>query len=288
MKALADLHLHSDRSDGLYSPQELVKFAEEAELSGIALTDHDTLDGIQEFMDAPISTDLQRIPGVEISTEFQGSELHMLGYFVPLGESPLDVRLRKIRESRHTRFPKMVQKLRDLGIEIHDKEIEMMLKDVDSPGRPHLARILIGKGVVKDIDEAFAKYLSSGKPAFVGRSKMDSIYAINLIRESGAVPVLAHPLLIKEVNLKQLLQQLKSQGLEGIEVDYGYQKPENMDQVESVRKIAKELQLIATGGSDFHGDDGHNSLGSVGTTVETIELLRKACEQIRGAASQKL
>ena len=281
MKALADLHLHSDRSDGLYSPQELVKIAEKEGLGGIALTDHDTLDGIQEFMDAPTSTDLQRIPGVEISTEYQGSELHILGYFVPLGESPVDIRLRTTRESRHTRFPKMVKKLRDLGIEIEDEEIQKMLKDVDSPGRPHLARILIEKGIVKDINEAFAKYLASGKPAYVGRQKMDSFYAINLIRESGAVPVLAHPLLIKEINLKQLLQQLKSHGLEGVEVDYGYRKSEDMNQVENVRKIAEELGLIATGGSDFHGDDGHSSLGSVGTSLETIDRLRKACKQIR-------
>ena len=279
MKALADLHVHSDRSDGLYSPQELVKRAEKIGLEGIALTDHDTLDGLNDFMDA--STDLQRVPGVEISTEYQGFELHMLGYFVPLEESPIDIRLRTTREFRHTRFPKMIQKLRDLGIEIEDEEIEVILKDVDSPGRPHLARVLIEKGVVKDINEAFARYLASGKPAYVARSKMDSVYAINLIRESGAVPVLAHPLLIKEANLKQLLPELKSHGLEGVEVEYGYQKPENMDLVESVRKIAKGLGLIATGGSDFHGDDGHYSLGSVGTSIDTIDLLWKACERIR-------
>jgi len=282
MKALADLHVHSDRSDGLHSPKELVKRAEKIGLEGIALTDHDTLDGLRDFMDASTSTNLQRIPGVEISTEYQGFELHMLGYFVPLGESPIDIRLRTTRESRHTRFPKMIQKLRDLGIEIEDEEIEVILKDVDSPGRPHLARVLIEKGVVKDINEAFAKYLSSGKPAYVARSKMDSVYAINLIRESGAVPVLAHPLLIKEANLKQLLQQLKSHGLEGVEVEYGYQKPENMNQVENVRKMTGELGLIATGGSDFHGDDGHYALGSVGTSIETIDLLRKVSERIRG------
>ena len=281
MKALVDLHVHSNHSDGLHLPQELVKRAEKIGLEGIALTDHDTLDGLRDFMDAPTSTDLHRVPGVEISTEYQGFELHMLGYFVPLEESPIDIRLRTTRESRHTRFPKMIQKLRNLGIEIEDEEIEDILKDVDSPGRPHLARILIEKGVVKDINEAFAKYLSSGKPAYVARSKMDSVYAINLIRESGAVPVLAHPLLIKEVNLKQLLPELKSHGLEGVEVNYGYQKTENMDLVESVKKIAKDLGLIATGGSDFHGDDGHYALGSVGTSIDTIDLLRKACEQIR-------
>ena len=288
MKALADLHVHSDRSDGLYSPQELVESAERMGLGGIALTDHDTLDGLRDFMDAPTSTDLQRVPGVEISTEYQGFNLHMLGYFVPLEESPVDIRLRTTRESRNTRFPKIVEKLRNIGIQIDDDEIREILKKVDSPGRPHLARILIEKGVVKDIEEAFTKYLASGKPAYVARSKMDSVYAINLIRESGAVPVLAHPLLIKEVNLKQLLQHLKSQGLEGIEVDYGYRRPEDMNQVEGVRKIANELGLIATGGSDFHGDDGHYSLGSIGTSLETIDRLRKVCEQIRGIKSQKL
>lgn len=282
MKALVDLHVHSNHSDGLHSPQELVKHAEKMGLEGIALTDHDTLDGIREFIDAPISTDLQRVPGVEISTEYQGFNLHMLGYFVPLEESPIDIRLRTTRESRHTRFPKMVKKLRDLGIDIEDKEIEAALKEADSPGRPHLARILIEKGVVKDINEAFTKYLASGKPAYVARSKMDSIYAINLIRESGAVPVLAHPLLVKDVDLKQLLHQLKTHGLEGVEVDYGYQKPDLMDQIENVRKMAEELGLIATGGSDFHGDDGHCDLGSVCTSVETIDLLWKSCERIRG------
>lgn len=281
MKVPVDLHTHSDRSDGLLSPLKLVESAEEIELEGIALTDHDTLDGLQDFMNAPTSTDLQRIPGVEISTEYKGSELHMLGYFVPLDESPVDTRLRTTRESRHTRFPKMVAKLRDLGIEINDEEIDKILKEVDSPGRPHLARILIEKGVVNDINEAFEKYLATGRPAYVGRTKMDSLYAIDLIRESGAVPVLAHPVLIRGVNLKQLLQHLKSQGLEGVEVDYGYRRSEDMDQVEMIRKIAKEIGLIATGGSDFHGDEGHSSLGSVGTSVETINLLRKACERIR-------
>ncbi|MFW9843661.1 MAG: PHP domain-containing protein [Candidatus Thorarchaeota archaeon] len=288
MKALADLHTHSDRSDGLHSPQELVELAEEIGLKGLALTDHDTLDGLREFMDTKISTDLQLVPGVEISTEYQGAELHILGYFVPLGNSPVDIRLRKNRESRHTRFPKMVQKLRSIGIEIEDKEVQNMLADVDSPGRPHLARILIEKGIVRDIDEAFVKYLAKGRPAYVGRHKMDSFYAIKLIRESGAVPVLAHPLLIKGINLKQLLHELQSQGLEGVEVDYGYRKPEDLDQVENVRNVAEGLGLITTGGSDFHGDDGHYSMGGIGTTIEVIDQLRKACARIRESTSKKL
>lgn len=281
MKALADLHLHSNRSDGIYSPQDLVKFAEEKGLGGIALTDHDTLDGIQEFMNAPISKSIQRVPGVEISTEYNEQQLHLLGYFVHSGDTPLEHTLQRIRESRHSRFPKMVDKLRALGIEVDEKAIQKVLKEVDSPGRPHLARILIESGVVKDINEAFSKYLSKGKPAYVARSKIEPFSAIELLRDSGAVPVLAHPLLIKNIDLKQLFEHLKSHGLEGVEVDYGYQDPELMDNVEKVRKLTDELQLIATGGSDYHDDNGQYTLGEIVTPVETIDLLRKKSEIIR-------
>jgi len=280
MKALADLHLHSDRSDGLYSPQELVKFAEEKGLGGIALTDHDTLDGIQEFMNAPTTTAIQRVPGVEVSTKYDGHELHLLGYYVTAGDIPLDLKLQNIRESRLTRFPKMVDKLRSLGIEMDDKSVQKVLQEVESPGRPHLARILIENGVVEDINEAFSKFLGAGKPAYIPRMKISTIEVIGLLRDSGAVPVLAHPLMMEDVDLKQLLQLLKSHGLEGVEVDYGYRKSELLGKVESVRKLAHNLDLIATGGSDYHGDDGHYSLGEIVVPVETIDLLHKRAEQI--------
>ncbi|TFG32858.1 PHP domain-containing protein [Candidatus Thorarchaeota archaeon] len=281
MKALADLHLHSDCSDGLYSPQELVKFAEEKELGGIALTDHDTLEGLHEFLSAPTSTAIQRVPGVEVSTKYNGHELHLLGYFVTAGDTPLELKLQSIRESRQTRFPKMVDKLRALGIEVDEIAVQKVLREVDSPGRPHLARILIDSGVVNDIDEAFSKFLATGKPAYVARPKISTTEIIGLLRDSGAVPVLAHPLLIEDIDLKSLIQLLKSHGLEGVEVDYGYQEPELLDRVEDIRKVTEELGLIATGGSDYHGDEGHYALGEIVTPVETIDLLRKATDRIR-------
>ena len=281
MKALADLHVHSDSSDGLNSPQELVEIAERQELGGIALTDHDTLTGVREFMEAPISGNLQRVPGVEVGTNYLDHDVHLLGYFVPFGESAIELSLQTLRESRHTRFPKMVKKLRDLGIVIDESEIQRVLRDVASPGRPHLARILIDSGVVRDIKEAFKKYLASGKPAFVDREKIELIDAIGLLRESGAVPVLAHPLLIEDIDLKGFLRKLKSEGLEGVEVNYGYRKPKLMDSIEDLRKMTEDLGLIVTGGSDSHGDEGHSELGSVGVSVETIDVLRKVSERIR-------
>ncbi len=281
MKALADLHVHSDRSDGLNSPQELVEIAEQLELGGIAITDHDTLSGVREFLEAPTSGNLQRVPGVEVSTNYLNHDVHLLGYFVPFGESAIELSLRTLRESRHTRFPKMVKKLRDLGVVIDESEVQRVLREVASPGRPHLARILIDSGVVRDIKEAFKKYLASGKPAFVGREKIELIEAIGLLRESGAVPVIAHPLLIEDIDLEGFLRKLKSQGLEGVEVNYGYRKPELMDAVDGLRTMTEDLGLIVTGGSDSHGDEGHSELGSVGVPVETIDILRKTSERIR-------
>ncbi|TFG34124.1 PHP domain-containing protein [Candidatus Thorarchaeota archaeon] len=280
MRARADLHVHSNCSDGIHSPSELVKLAEGLELGGIALTDHDTLEGNPEFMQAIESTDIIGVPGVEVSTEYQGQEIHLLGYFVPMGDSKIDVRLLVLRESRQQRFPKMVMKLRDLGIEVDQTEVDRVLREVESPGRPHLARILIENGDVNDIREAFTKYLATGRPAYVGREKIDLIEAIGILRDSGAVPVLAHPLLIENIDLRRFLQMLKTHGLEGVEVDYGYRKPEHLDKIDRIRKYTQELNLVATGGSDSHGDDGHYKLGSVGVPVDTIEKLRVIAERI--------
>ncbi len=281
MKARADLHIHSHFSDGLYSPTKLVEMAEKKGLGGMALTDHDTVEGIEEFMDAISHSVVKGIPGVEVSTEYQDQEIHVLGYFVPQGESKIETRLRAIRESRQERFPKMVKKLRAIGIEIDQKKVDEILKGVESPGRPHLARILIDSGVVSDIREAFTKYLVPGKPGYVKRELIEIIEAITLLRASGAVPVLAHPLLIDDVDLHSFLTMLKSHGLEGVEVDYGYRKQELLDKVDIVRSFAEELDLVATGGSDSHGDDGHYELGSIGTSIDTIKKLQKIALRIR-------
>jgi len=255
--------------------------AEQRGLGGLALTDHDTLDGLREFMETPTTSNLVRVPGVEVSTKYQGKEVHILGYFVPYGESPIEMRLKAIRESRRTRFPKMVQKLRDMGIEIDEGEVQRIIQDVESPGRPHLARILIESGVVSDIREAFKEYLATGKPAYVSREKVDIEEAIRLLKDSGAVPVLAHPLLSKNKDMREFIQALKDFGIDGVEVEYGYRKQELIDQIEDVRVITADLGLIATGGSDFHGDDGHFELGSVGSPIEIIDKLRMKAEQIR-------
>ena len=136
-------------------------------MAGIALTDHDTLDGIEEFINAEVSDELARVPGLEISTEYEKKEVHVLGYYVPLDSKQLNDKLAHLRKSRHERLPKMVKKFNDLDIEITIEELYEGLEGVDSPGRPHVAQVLVKKGIVKTTLEAFQKYLEAGKPAFV-------------------------------------------------------------------------------------------------------------------------
>ena len=282
MRALADLHVHSNHSDGVFTPKRLVEMAVEKGLGGIALTDHDTVGGNKEFVSAVGGKDIVCIPGVEVSTDYRGYELHLLGYFVPTDKPELEEELTAFRDERHTRFPKMVHKLRDLGFDIPASDVEKVLQTVASPGRPHLARILIEMGVVTNIDEAFDKYLAEGKPAYVGRERPDIIRGIRRLREVGAVPVLAHPLYFNGDDLRSLLKNLKKAGLVGVEVAYGYER--GTDPAEDTRQVqtaARGLGLIETGGSDFHGDSTHNDLGSMTVSVDIIGQLHEAAEDIR-------
>jgi predicted metal-dependent phosphoesterase TrpH len=282
VRALADLHVHSNHSDGIYSPKQLVEMATDLGLGGIALTDHDTIVGNSELLVQGDKSDLVCIPGVEISTDYRGYELHLLGYYVPSDISELEDRLTAFRDERHTRFPKMVQKLRDLGFAITDSDVEKVMQTAASPGRPHLARILVEMGVVTNIDEAFAKYLAEGKPAYVKRERPEIVEGIRMLREVGAVPVLAHPLYYTGGDLRDLLRDLKSSGLMGVEVAYNYERNSNPeDDRKKVQKAASGLGLIETGGTDFHGDKTHNELGSITVPVEVIRQLQRTADHIR-------
>jgi predicted metal-dependent phosphoesterase TrpH len=282
VRALADLHVHSNHSDWVYSPKQLVKMAIELGLGGIALTDHDTTVGNSEFLKQGEQSDITCIPGVEISTEYHSYELHLLGYYVPIDESDLENKLAAFRDERHTRFPKMVQKLKDLGFAISDSDVEEVIRTAASPGRPHLARILVEMGVVTSVDEAFVKYLAEGKPAYVKRARPDVVEGIKILREVGAVPVLAHPLYYTGSDLRSLLIDLKKSGLEGVEVVYNYERETTPEEdTKQVQNAAKEIGLIETGGTDFHGDGTHNQLGSMTVSIDVIDQLQGANEHIR-------
>ena len=280
VRARADLHTHSSSSDGSDSPTELVRKADAIKLGGIALTDHDSLDGIQEFMDAEASNELTRVPGLEISTEYETKEVHILGYFVPLDSKYLNENLEFLRKSRHERLPKMIRKFNDLGVDITIEELYEDLEGVASPGRPHVAQLLIKKGVVETTLEAFQKYLASDKPAYVKKARMDTIEAVNLLRSVGAVPVLAHPLTVKVEDLRSFAETLMNAGLMGIEVEYDYSFMGLHRTSDEVREVIHDLDILHTGGSDYHGTVHYTELGSVNIPVEVIDSLEKLRKEV--------
>ena len=275
VRARADLHTHSSVSDGSSSPTELARKADKLNLGGVALTDHDSLDGIKEFMDADVSKELIRVPGLEISAEYENREVHILGYFVPLDSKRLNNKLEFLRKARHDRLPKMIEKLVELGLDVKIDELYEDLKGVASPGRPHVAQLLVKKGIVQTAIEAFQKYLAADRPAYVKKERMGALDAVRLLRSVGAVPVLAHPLTVKVPDLYSFVQTLVKDGLLGVEVEYDYSFMGMDYSSEGVREISRDWHLLQTGGSDYHGTIHVTELGSITVPIEIIDEMRK-------------
>ncbi|MDP9132206.1 MAG: PHP domain-containing protein [Nitrospirota bacterium] len=246
-----DLHLHTTHSDGSFSTREVMAFAKQADVTALAITDHDIVAGIPEAIAIGTELGIEVIPGVEISSRQGESELHILGYFLNWTDSVLAQRLVSLRESRHTRNPKIVQRLNELGIPITYEEVRA-LAGTESVGRPHIARLLMEKQFVTSAKDAFDRYLANGRPAFVDRELPEPAEAVRWIREAGGVPVLAHPTWVRTSaeGLGTLLRQLKEAGLGGIEVHYSTHTP---SQTAEYLNLAKQCDLLVTGGSDFHG-----------------------------------
>lgn len=247
-----DLHTHSTASDGSLTPAKLVYEAKRLGLQAIALADHDTAAGLPEAMDAGQAAGLEVIPGVEISAEFAPGTMHILGLWAPPESIQLAQLLDYQERQRRRRIPLMVQQLNDLGMELTVEEVQQESQG-GTVGRPHVAHALIGKGYVKSVDEAFNKFIGKNSPAYVPKAKVDPIEAIRILKEEGATAILAHPytLGLSDHDLEILLIELKSHGLDGIEVYYTEHSPE---QTKAYLAMAKKLNLVVSGGSDFHGD----------------------------------
>ncbi|MGY5876682.1 MAG: PHP domain-containing protein [Candidatus Thorarchaeota archaeon] len=280
MRALADLHIHSTFSDGTDTPTEIVRKAEQLDLGGIALTDHDTISGLKEFFEADASPDLIRVPGLEISTEFKGLEVHVLGYYIPLNSSELQVNLQDLQQARVDRFPKMVEKLRELGIEIEQDRVDTLLRETESPGRPHLAALLVELGIVNDTTEAFRLYLDEDKPVYVKKRRMETCKAIGFLRSVGAVPVIAHPLAIETQDFAGFMREMVNAGVLGVEVEYDYEPMGISLSLDVIREAIHGLDLIETGGSDYHGEKWKHSIGDRTVSIEVIQKLKEmsTCE----------
>jgi hypothetical protein len=277
MQVHADLHAHTNASDGDLSPLELVALAKEKKLSALGITDHDTLMGVGEGLEAGGMYGIHIIPGVEISAIYDPGTLHILGYFrgYPVG---LEMDLEYVQKGRSDRFPKIIEKLNAMGLKITLTDVTEIAGGAQI-GRPHIAKALMKKGYVKDFDEAFDNYLAKGKPGYVEKKKLTCEKATMLINRHGGVPVLAHPFTLKlgDDDLKHFTLHLKQYGLMGIEVYY----PEHTrEQTRLYKSIAKALDLILTGGTDYHGSDRNGaSLGDTGVDRGTLMTLLKCVER---------
>lgn len=247
-----DLHLHTTASDGTMSPSEIVRHAWSNGLQAIAITDHDTIEGLEEGLSEAERIGLEFIPGVEISVEYPTGSMHLLGYFIDNHNSVLNEKLRYLQKVRSERNPKIIEKLKELGINITYEEV-LKASGGGQVGRPHFAQVLLEKGYVKSYQEAFDRYLKKGAPAYVDKVRFTSKQAISFIKEAHGIPVLAHPntLNIKEYSkIEELILNLINEGLKGIEVYY----PEHSNlEIAQYKELAQKYSLLITGGTDYHG-----------------------------------
>lgn len=252
MRRFVDLHVHSTASDGATAPAELVLLAERKRLAAVALTDHDTTAGLGEAAEAARDLPVRFVPGVEVSARFPGGTLHMLGLGIDAAAGPLRDLTRRLRESRNQRNPKMVTRLRALGIDVTMPELRRRAGG-GLVGRMHMAMLLQEKGCVRSVDEAFASYLGPRGAAFVDKERAEAAEAIDAIHAAGGLAILAHPALLNCANTAQLRRVclwLAHAGLDGIEAYHG----DHTDaQTRTVLTLAGELGLLVSGGSDFHG-----------------------------------
>lgn len=273
----ADLHTHTLASDGTMTPEELVDDARIADLAAIALTDHDTIDGVTRAQIRGAEIGVEVIPGVELSSNDGegGSDIHILGLFIDIGSATLAEHLSMLRHEREVRVTKIVSKLRSLDVHLEDQEV-LDLAGTAPPGRVHVAEALLRRGLVRTLDEAFKRYLGDRSPAYVAKGFLSPERAVALVRETGGVPIFAHP---GPTNKDNRLVELVAHGLLGVEVFCPYHYPKTAERYAS---LAVRHGLLVSGGSDFHGARKENA--RIGASTVPMRFV----EQIRSAAGSSM
>jgi predicted metal-dependent phosphoesterase TrpH len=246
-----DLHTHSTHSDGTLGPDELVRLAAERDLDVVALTDHDTTDGLPEALATGLEVGVEVVPGVEFSSEYLGTSVHILCYWMRVEDPALQLELGRLRQDRYRRGELMVEKLRALGVPIAFERVREIAGDATIV-RPHVAQAMVEAGIVETEKEAFERYIGDGGAAHVAKHALDPIDAVALIEGAGGVCVLAHPGMWGDQSSvpNELIERMAAAGMRGVEVDHPDHTPD--DRVR-YRALADRLGLIATGGSDCHG-----------------------------------
>ena len=249
---MIDLHCHSTFSDGSLTPEQLIDEAAKIGLAALALTDHDTTAGLPRFLAAAANTAVRAVPGVELSVDCSPGVMHMLGYWMDVANPELVRQMAWIRDGREMRNRTMLEKLNALGFAMTWDEVQGFAGE-DVVGRPHFAQVMLQKGYAKDKNEAFDKWLGDGKPGYADRPRLTAEVAVALIRQAGGVAVLAHPfsLHIGKDEMASLFIQLAAAGLAGVEC---YYSEHSADLTKEYLVMAKQANLVPTGGSDFHGE----------------------------------
>jgi len=272
----ADLHIHTTASDGTFLPRRVVREAAKRGINVIAITDHDTVQGIPEAIRAGRDINVEVIPGVELATDVRGVEVHILGLFIDWKSKTLQNTLKHLSLQRVSRMRKMISKLAQFGMNIKFEEVSELAKG-GIIGRLHLAQVIKKKGHVEHIAEAFNKYIGDKKACYVSRHKLSQEETISLIHRTGGISIIAHPMLLHR---DDIIIELIKKGLCGIEAFYHHQAKEIN---EYYQKMAKDYGLLVTGGSDCHGEAKDQILmGSVKIPYEYVERLKKYRESISG------
>lgn len=273
----ADLHVHTQASDGWFTSEEAVEQASKAGLAAISVVDHDTVDGIKPAIWAGKKHGVEVIPAIELSSELEGVELHIMGYFIDWRDTWFKNKLLTLQEARVDRAKKIIDKLQRLKINVSFNVVLTIAGG--TIGRPHIAQAMLEGGYVQTMDEAFKRYLGSGKPACAEKYPLSSREAIRMIHEIGGISVLAHPKFTKD----ELLPQLVEWGLRGIEVYHSAHEPLTTKRYE---QLARKYDLLITGGSDSHGRE--IPIGSVRIPYSFVDELKKELVSITSRAANKV
>lgn len=277
-----DLHTHTTFSDGSFSPTDLVTLANQQSIGILAITDHDTTEGLPEAIEAAKTLSLELIPGIELSAQFQNREMHILGYFINLTDPQFQTRLETLRSTRLHRIHHILDRLHSLGMDISLEEVEQA-SGTGTIGRPHIAQVLMHKGHVKSMKDAFEHFLGSRGKAYVQRVVPEAHEIIEWITDTGGIPVLAHPYWegLNKEDSTTACHTLVEQGLQGLEVFYGTFSARH---ISFNLGLARQFDLLMTGGSDFHGALKPDialgkGRGSLHVPPKVVERLRQAAEQ---------
>ena len=264
-----DLHLHTNFSDGTYTPEHLALEAKRHSLIAVALTDHDTVEGCERMKAACQAESIEFIPATELTAEIDGIELHMLGYFLDVAHPGLLKRMTEFQEGRQARIREIVARLRRMDVPLEETDV-FELANCSSPGRPHVARALIQRNVCRSLDEAFERFLKKNRPGWVPKEKIGAMEAIKLIHEAGGLAVLAHPGLARS---EEAIPSLIEAGIDGIEC---FHTRHSASASEYYVSVAEQHDLLITGGSDCHGmNKGKPLIGSIKLPYDYVRLLKE-------------